>query len=59
VIATRLKAFPTSALFEAAFVSSGAFALSGGLSGRDGGIAAHCATNAAAPSPVFACALAF
>jgi hypothetical protein len=38
---------------------SGAFALSDGLSGRDGDIGAHHATNAAAPSPVFACALAF
>jgi hypothetical protein len=32
--------------------------MSGGLSGRGGGIAAHYTTNAAAPS-VFACALAF
>jgi hypothetical protein len=47
------------ALFEAAFVSTGAFALSGGLSGRDGGIAAHYTTNAAAPSLAFACAHAF
>jgi hypothetical protein len=33
--------------------------MSGGLSGRDGGIAAHYTTNAVAPSLVFACALAF
>jgi hypothetical protein len=57
VIATRESFFKLPALFEAAFVSSGAFAMSGGLSGRHGGIAAHYTTNAAAPS-VFACALA-